>query len=140
MRTYIFQPAKNAKKIIEQLGEKKENIHVVGRPSLDLIKKNQLNVNQKFFDIRPSLNGILKFTKGYILVVFHPVTTEFKNIENQIKELIKVIDILIKRNFQIVWLWPNVDAGSDIVSKQIRIYNMKQKIFFYIKISHQRII
>lgn len=128
-----FPATKNAKKIIEQLGEKKENIHVVGCPSLDLIKKNQLNVNQKFFDIRPSLNGILKFTKGYILVVFHPVTTEFKNIENQIKELIKVIDILIKRNFQIVWLWPNVDAGSDIVSKQIRIYNMKQKknIFLY---------
>jgi len=128
-----FPATKNAKNIIKQLGEKKENIHVVGCPSLDLIRNINLNINQKFFDKRPSLNGIVNYKKDYLLFVFHPVTTEFKDLENQIKEIIKVIDVLVKKNFQIIWLWPNVDAGSDIVSKQIRIYNMRQKknIFLY---------
>jgi UDP-N-acetylglucosamine 2-epimerase len=50
-------------------------------------------------------------------VVQHPVTTEYsKEVEN-IKVLINSID---KIDNQVIWLWPNVDAGSDIISKEIR--------------------
>ena len=27
-----------------------------------------------------------------------------------------------------VWLWPNVDSGSDIISKQLRIYRERNQL------------
>ena len=61
-----------------------------------------------------------------MVVLQHPVTTEYNLINKNINETIKAI-MMIKH--QIIWLWPNVDAGSDIVSKKIRIIREKnQKI------------
>ena len=49
----------------------------------------------------------------------HPETTKFNQTYNQIRQ---TIDAIIKiKDIKIVWLWPNIDAGSDIISKQIRI-------------------
>ena len=68
-----------------------------------------------------------------MVVLQHPVTTEYNLINKNINETIKAI-MMIKH--QIIWLWPNVDAGSDIVSKKIRIirkknqkYQMAKKLF-----------
>ena len=65
----------------------------------------------------------------------HPVTTEYKNAKIQIKETIKAANILSKK-VQILWLWPNIDAGSDIFSKEIRSFREKkiQKIYISTKI------
>ena len=52
-----------------------------------------------------------------MVVLQHPVTTEYNLLNKNINETIKAI-MMIKH--QIIWLWPNVDAGSDIVSKKIR--------------------
>ena len=53
----------------------------------------------------------------YNLVVFHPVTTEYGISYEQTQKLINVINNL---NVQTIWLWPNVDAGSDGISKCLR--------------------
>ena len=50
-----------------------------------------------------------------MVVLQHPVTTEYNLLNKNINETIKAI-MMIKH--QIIWLWPNVDAGSDIVSKK----------------------
>ena len=52
------------------------------------------------------------------------MTTEYKNTRNQIKETIKAIS---KLNYTSIWLWPNVDSGSDIISKELRI--TREKIY-----------
>jgi UDP-N-acetylglucosamine 2-epimerase len=65
----------------------------------------------------------------------HPVTTEYLNAKSQINKTIKAAMELVKQNYQILWLWPNIDAGSDIFSKEIRKFREKNKkiknILFY---------
>jgi hypothetical protein len=53
----------------------------------------------------------------YLLVLFHPVTTEFGNAESQMQE---VLDAVKATEEQTIILWPNIDAGSDGVSQAIR--------------------
>ena len=50
------------------------------------------------------------------------VTTEYTETKKQIKS---TIDAVSKLNIQTIWLWPNVDSGSDIISKELRIAREK---------------
>ena len=81
-----------------------------------LIKKINLN----------KTGGHIDLTKNYLLLLYHPVTTEYSSAYKQISEIIKSVNILSK-NFQILWLWPNIDAGSDVFTKQIRIFRENNK-------------
>lgn len=115
-----FPASLNAKKNIIKMGENPKKVYLVGCPSLDLIKKKQLNINEKFKK-KYSKYGVgelkIDFNKPYIVILQHPVTTEYEHIKKNIEQTIKAA---LKIQQQIVWLWPNVDAGSDIVSKSIR--------------------
>jgi len=115
-----FPASLNAKKNIIKMGENPKKVYLVGCPSLDLIKKKQLNINEKFKK-KYSKYGVgelkIDFNKPYIVILQHPVTTEYKHIKKNIEQTIKAA---LKIKQQIVWLWPNVDAGSDKVSKSIR--------------------
>lgn len=55
--------------------------------------------------------------KPYFLVLFHPVTTEYGNEKNQVLDLLQALNELQQPT---VWLWPNIDAGSDHISKELR--------------------
>ncbi len=52
----------------------------------------------------------------------HPVTTEYGRGLEQINETLKAVTAF---GMQTVWLWPNVDAGSDDISKGLRMYREK---------------
>ena len=115
-----FPASLNAKKNIIKMGENPKKVYLVGCPSLDLIKKNQLDIDENFKK-KYSKYGVgelkIDFNKPYIVILQHPVTTEYEHIKKNIEQTIKAA---LKIQQQIVWLWPNVDAGSDIVSKSIR--------------------
>jgi UDP-hydrolysing UDP-N-acetyl-D-glucosamine 2-epimerase len=69
--------------------------------------------------------------KPYVVVLQHPVTTEYGQGFAQINETLKAISAI---RMQTVWLWPNVDAGSDDVSKGLRVFREKHDpdyIHFY---------
>ena len=70
-------------------------------------------------------NFNLKNIHKYIVVVQHSVTTEYENTKNDVIETIKAIS---KLNMNCVWLWPNVNSGSDIISKQLRIYRERNQL------------
>ena len=67
----------------------------------------------------------IDITKNYIVVMQHPVTTEYDQSRNHIEETLKAIHKLKIPTF---WFWPNVDAGSDGTSKGIRSYREKNSI------------
>ena len=71
-------------------------------------------------------------SEKYILVLQHPVTTEYKNANFQIDQTIEAVEKFhSKTKYKVIWLWPNIDAGSDIFSKKIRF--LKEKKTNYIR-------
>ena len=70
------------------------------------------------------IGGHIDPTKPYILVIVHPITTEF-GVERQDTE--KLLSGMTKVAEQTVWLWPNIDAGSDHVSSAIRTHREQHK-------------
>ena len=99
-----------AKKRLIQMGEIKKNIYIIGSPDLDILLGNSLplleNVKQRY--------GI-KF-QNYAIFIFHPVTTELDSIKKQID---KLIETLVKSQFNYIILLPNNDLGGNIIYEQI---------------------
>jgi UDP-N-acetylglucosamine 2-epimerase len=59
-----------------------------------------------------------------LLVIFHPTTTEFGGERPQMEALLAALNDLQQ---QTAILWPNIDAGSDHVSKAIRVFRERVK-------------
>ena len=112
---YHFPSTKQAGKNIVQMGEREECVFPYGCPSADVV------YNSKEKSSNASLNmGVgakLDLSYDYLLVLFHPVTTEFSDSEEQMEEVLSAIKEL---NMQTVLIWPNIDAGSDGLSQAIR--------------------
>ena len=58
-------------------------------------------------------------TKGYLVVMQHPVTTEYDEARHQVEETLYAVTGV---GLPVLWFWPNVDAGSDGTSKGIRVF------------------
>ncbi len=103
---------------IKRMGEDPASIHMTGCPSIDIIANLDLSLD----GVMSKYGGTgaqLDYSKPYLLVLQHPVTTEFGSGLKQVQETIKAIHEL---RMPTVWLWPNVDAGSDDISKGLRVY------------------
>ncbi len=66
-------------------------------------------------------------SRGYLVVMQHSVTTEYEDALYQIEETLTAIEALAYPTF---WFWPNVDAGSDRVSKGIRRFRETRHVPF----------
>ncbi len=126
-----FPSTLKSKKNLIKMGEDKKNIYLTGCPSLDLIPKKITKIDKNFFKKYAHVGSLVNYKEPYIVILQHPVTTEYKNARSQIMETIAAIK---KIDIQVIWLWPNVDAGSDDISKAIRTYrensNPKKVVFF----------
>jgi UDP-N-acetylglucosamine 2-epimerase/N-acetylmannosamine kinase len=111
----------DAKQRLIKLGEYEDKIFVTGCPSIDLAKevaeKSELDFDpcEKYGGVGPYINT----NEPYLVVMQHPVTTEFAEVKNQAEMLIKVISQL---NIPTFWFWPNPDAGSDGTSNALRTF------------------
>jgi UDP-hydrolysing UDP-N-acetyl-D-glucosamine 2-epimerase len=116
-----------------KMGEEPGSVEITGCPSIDLAKE-VLEDPKIDFDIISKYGGVganIDLTKDYLVVLQHPVTTEFKDSKLQIEQTLKAIH---KLNMQCFWFWPNVDAGSDGVSSGIRSFREEtpiNKIHFF---------
>ena len=131
---HIHFPASiDSKKRIIKLGENKKNVFHVGCPRIDLTKR--ILESKKFKCDNKSLHlGVgdkIDLNKPFIIVSQHPVTTEYDMASKQIDETIKS---LLKIDCQKIFLWPNSDAGSNVISQRIRAWRERKelnKIRFY---------
>lgn len=107
-----------------KMGESAEMIINTGCPSMDIAR--EVLENPEFdFDPLVKYGGVgseIDWKSGYIVVMQHPVTTEFEKSKEHIKETLRAVDELGIPTF---WFWPNVDAGSDGTSSGIRQYREK---------------
>lgn len=115
-----FPATEMAKERLISMGADPSNVFFVGCPAIDLAYEAETNLPKNFFATRAGVGEALTTSLPYIAVVQHPVTTEFGEAEGQTRETLEAIVAVAKDGMQVAWLWPNIDAGSDDVSKTLR--------------------
>jgi UDP-hydrolysing UDP-N-acetyl-D-glucosamine 2-epimerase len=110
----------NARIRVERMGERPESVFVTGCPSIDLARialeagpRNIAQVAARYSGVGPHVD----VSKPYIVVMQHPVTTEYNDSRHHADETIEAVN---SAGYPTLWFWPNVDAGSDGTSKAIR--------------------
>ena len=112
-----FPATRNAAEVLKKLGESPDKIFWVGCPALDLAHEVPTEPISSVMRRYHGVGNGLDFSKPFILVSQHPVTTEFKDAREQIEQTLQAV---LSSGIQAIWLWPNVDSGSDALSKRIR--------------------
>lgn len=116
-----FPATQDAAERIERMGEDPNTIFHVGSTSLDAISQIDLNDLKPVIDFE-GVSGVgmkTDLSEPYLVVIQHPVTTEYDENLKHVNETIKAIDSL---KMPTIWIWPNMDAGSDGISKGIRMF------------------
>jgi len=121
----------SAKHVIE-MGENPHFVFNFGCPSMDLLTHEDLSINNDIMSQYYGVGKPLDWSKPYILMLQHPVTTSYGHGFEQVSKTLQAL-----KNYpdvQKIVMWPNVDAGSDEVSKGIRYFrerNMNEPIFYH---------
>lgn len=113
---YHFPATRRAADYIIRMGEDPSVVFPLGCPSADVVAAA---VKQLPADMlaQAGVGHRIDFTQPYLMVLFHPVTTDYGNQEEQTDELLRAVRSV---GIQTVLLWPNIDAGSDGVAQSIR--------------------
>jgi UDP-hydrolysing UDP-N-acetyl-D-glucosamine 2-epimerase len=121
-----FVASKKAAERVIRMGECAETVHVTGCPSIDLaaplLQDKSLN-----FDPFKKYGGVgsgMDISKGYLVVMQHPVTTEYEQAREHVNETLEAVHEL---GLPTLWFWPNVDAGSDGTSTGVRHFREQVK-------------
>ena len=118
---YHFVASEDAKTRVLKLGEQPNCVFNTGCPSID-IAKHISKLNTLTFNPYERYGGVgaePNLSNGYVVVMQHPVTTEYKDSRRHIEETLAVVS---KLTIPVLWFWPNVDAGADGTSSGIRAY------------------
>ena len=117
-----FASTERSKKYIINMGENKKKVFNTGCPSIDIAKNIDMKMDNKFFD-KIGVGNKIKRGDKYIVILQHPVTTEIMSTKAQIDETIKSVKFICeKEKIKALWFWPNVDAGTDVISKRLRSF------------------
>ena len=111
---------------VKRLGEPPETIVITGCPSIDIAAEVAASPALDF-DPFVKYGGVgpnTDLSKGYLVVMQHPVTTEYEEARRQVEETLYAVKTI---GLPVLWFWPNVDAGSDGTSKGIRVFREREK-------------
>lgn len=122
-----------AKRIIK-MGEDPKSIYITGCPTMDLclkVTKGNKKVQSLFSSYHSVYEKRFEINDKYIVVAFHPVTTEYADNKDNFLTVLSAINDL---NIQTIWLYPNIDAGGDLIRKEIlkfKSQDQKGNIHFF---------
>ena len=121
---YHFPATELAGRLVVKMGEGSDTVFVTGCPSSDLVSNCDTKLSTGVINIKGT--GIeINPEEPYLLVIFHPQTIDLGSEIEQISEL---LDSINEIDMPTVWLWPNIDAGHDSVTKCIRKYRDGNKL------------
>lgn len=122
-----FVASEKARERVIKMGEFPEVVFNTGCPSIDLAEEVRQSPALDFdpFERYGGVGKIGDWQAGYLVVLQHPVTTEYADSRKHIEETLYAIQALGMPTF---WFWPNVDAGSDGTSKGIRSFRERYDI------------
>jgi len=123
---YHFTCTEIASERVKKMGEHPEHVYTTGCPSID-IAASVLKAPELNFDPFLKYGGVgapVNLKDGYVVVLQHPVTTEY---ELSRKHIIETLYGVKDADLATLWFWPNVDAGSDGTSKGIRSFRESER-------------
>jgi UDP-hydrolysing UDP-N-acetyl-D-glucosamine 2-epimerase len=128
-----FVSTERAQERVLRMGELPEHVFVTGCPSMDLAAELRGATSLTFdpFERYGGVGRLVDLDEPYLVVLQHPVTTEFRDARAQMVETLEAIDAMGR---PALWFWPNVDAGSDGTSKAIRAFREQRplpKVHFF---------
>lgn len=121
----------SAQRVIS-MGEDARFVFNYGCPSMDVLANEDMSISDELMGRYLGVGRPLDWSKPYILMVQHPVTTSYGQGFEQVSQTLQALKSI--PDIQKVIMWPNVDAGSDDVSKGIRHFrefNMQEPIYYY---------
>jgi UDP-hydrolysing UDP-N-acetyl-D-glucosamine 2-epimerase len=122
---HLVSTAKAHERVIK-LGEDPASVVLTGCPSIDIAADVAASPAMGFdpFDRYGGVGDKADLSRGYLVVMQHPVTTEYDEARRQVEETLYAVTDL---GLPILWFWPNPDAGSDGTSKGIRVFREKEQ-------------
>jgi UDP-hydrolysing UDP-N-acetyl-D-glucosamine 2-epimerase len=117
-----FVATEKAAERVIRMGEQPERVYVTGCPSIDVVKRalgSPAVPRDRLFSEYGGVGETLDLSKGYIVVLQHPVTTEHEKSRHDVTETLHAV---VDSGLPALWFWPNVDAGSDGTSRGIRAF------------------
>ena len=114
---------------IIKMGEDPSKVYVVGAPALDTILNEKLVAPQKIFK-KYSIDA----TKPFVIVVQNPVTREYEDAQDQMKEILEAI---ISLQIQSLVIYPNADMGGQRIIEVIHEYENYPYIKTFQNIPHK---
>jgi GDP/UDP-N,N'-diacetylbacillosamine 2-epimerase (hydrolysing) len=117
---------KLARERVIKLGEAPDSVVLTGCPSIDIAAEVATRPELDFdpFERYGGVGPREDLSKGYLVVMQHPVTTEYDEARKQVDETLYALK---DSTLPVLWFWPNVDAGSDGTSKGIRVFREKEQ-------------
>jgi len=105
-----FVSHEEARRRLIQMGEAPESVYVIGSPDIDIMLSGEL----------PALAEVLdKYSIGFVdygIAMYHPVTTEQSALPAHADAF---VEGLIGSNRNFVVIYPNNDAGSDVILQRV---------------------
>ncbi len=118
-----FPANQDAADRIIRMGEDPKTVFPVGCPRIDevarILDDAPPHTLRTLFDTYKGVGGRFDLAQPFLLVSQHPVTTEYGHGRAQMEATLAALDQL---GMHTILIWPNIDAGSDDVSKGIRAY------------------
>ncbi|WLV25351.1 UDP-N-acetylglucosamine 2-epimerase [Aciduricibacillus chroicocephali] len=100
-----------AKTRVIQMGERTNDIFVIGSPDIDIMLSDEL----------PDLEIVKKRYEiafdNYALLMYHPVTTQNEKMKRHVETLINSVK---KSNYNYVVVYPNNDPGSEFILEEYK--------------------
>ncbi|MDD5450325.1 MAG: UDP-N-acetylglucosamine 2-epimerase [Desulfovibrionales bacterium] len=115
-----FPASQEAAERIKRMGEDESTIFPVGGTSMDIIRQLDLEdlepvrSYQKEWGMGPLID--IEANK-YLVLIQHPVTTEY---EYNFEHINETIAVLRELRMPTLWIMPNMDAGADGINKAVR--------------------
>jgi UDP-hydrolysing UDP-N-acetyl-D-glucosamine 2-epimerase len=115
-----------ARERVLRLGEPENTVIVTGCPSIDIAAEVAARPALDFdpFEKYGGVGSTPDLSKGYLVVMQHPVTTEYEEARAQVEETLYAVTAF---GLPVLWFWPNPDAGSDGTSKGIRVFREREQ-------------
>ena len=111
-----------ARQRIIRMGEHPKYVFNVGSADVEFVARNRFRVSEKLINYL-GVGDVIDIHKPFLVVMQHPVTSEVGQNRKHINETLHAIHEL---GIPTIWFWPNVDAGTDEISKGIRSFREEE--------------